>query len=116
MSKKLTNYLRTYRKRGALSQLEMALLLGCRDGAKVSRYERFVRQPSLENALAYEVIFRAPLQEMFGGVYQKVERKTLKRVQLLAQKLLQAKPDHKTVRKLSMLKAIASGSAIEPVN
>ena len=108
---KLQNYLRTYRKRAGLSQDEMAFLLGYRSGTKVSRYERFARQPSLQNALAYEVIFRAQLRAVFGGIYQQVERKTLKRVQLLVQKLERAKPDHKTTRKLSMLKAIASGPA-----
>ena len=111
MFQKLQNYLRTYRKRAGLSQDEMAFLLGYRSGTKVSRYERFARQPSLQNALAYEVIFRAQLRAVFGGIYQQVERKTLKRVQLLVQKLERAKPDHKTTRKLSMLKAIASGPA-----
>ena len=116
MSQKLQNYLRTHRKRAGLSQDEMAFLLGCQSGTKVSRYERFSRQPSLQNAFAYEVIFQIHMDQLFGGIYQKVEHKTLKRVRLLTQKLERAKPDQKTVRKLSVLKAIASGSAIEPVN
>jgi len=37
MSHKLQNYLRTYRKRNSLSQDEMAFLLGCQSGTKVSR-------------------------------------------------------------------------------
>ena len=37
---KLENYLRTYRKRSGLTQREVAFLVGCRNGAQVSRYER----------------------------------------------------------------------------
>ena len=55
MSHKLQNYLRTYRKRSGLSQDEVAFLLGCQTGAKVSRYEPFARKPSLETLFAYEV-------------------------------------------------------------
>ncbi len=37
-SHKLANYLRAYRKRSGLSQSEVAYLLGCKNGAQVSRY------------------------------------------------------------------------------
>ena len=74
MSHKLENYLRTYRKRSGLSQDEVAYLLGCQNGTKVSRYERFARKPSLETLFAYEVVFGAPARELFAGVYQKVGR------------------------------------------
>ena len=63
----LQNYLRMYRKLGALSQEEIAFLLGKEGGAKVCRYERFLAQPNLEIALAYAVIFQRPLQELFRG-------------------------------------------------
>jgi transcriptional regulator with XRE-family HTH domain len=69
MSYKLENYLRTYRKRSGLSQDEMAFLLGCQNGTKVSRYERFARKPNLETLFAYEVVFGAPARELFAGVY-----------------------------------------------
>jgi len=69
MAYKLNNYLRTYRKRASLSQDEVAYLLGCRSGAKVSRYERFARQPTLQTALAYEAIFGVPVRELFAGIY-----------------------------------------------
>ena len=108
MSRKLDNYLRTYRKRAGLSQDEVAYLLGCQGGAKVSRYERFARRPTLQTALAYEAIFGVPVRDLFAGIYQKVERPILKRAQLLAEKLKTAKPDRLTARKLQVLKAVAS--------
>ena len=113
MSHKLKNYLRTHRKRAGLSQDEIAFLLGCRSGTKVSRYERFARQPSLQTAFAYEVVFRAPARELFGGIFQQVEHTTLNRVQLLVRKLKAAKPDRMTAQKLRALKAAASRPAIE---
>jgi len=63
VSHKLENYLRTYRKQSGLSQDEVAYLLGCQNGTKVSRYERFARKPSLETLFAYEVVFGAPARE-----------------------------------------------------
>src|SRR2546427_6874983 len=113
MSHKLQNYLRTYRKRSGLSQDEVAFLLGCQSGTKVSRYERFSRKPSLETLFAYETVFGAPARELFAGAYQKVEKKTLNRAQFLARKVSRATPSPMATRKLQILKAITSGSGIE---
>ena len=113
MSYKLQNYLRTYRKRSGLSQDEMAFLLGCRTGTKVSRYERFARKPALETALAYRAIFGAPVEDVFAGVYQKVEKRISSRAQFLTRKLNRATPDRMATRKLEILQAITSGSGIE---
>jgi transcriptional regulator with XRE-family HTH domain len=114
MSHKLENYLRTYRKRSGLSQDEVAFLLGCQTGTKVSRYERFARKPALETALACRAIFGVVVEDMFAGVYQKVERTTQNRAQLLTRKLNRATPDRMATRKLQILRAITSGSGIEP--
>ena len=102
---KLPNYLRTYRKRACLSQDEIAYLLGCRSGAKVSRYERFAREPTLKTALLFEVIFRTPASELFSGVLQKVESEAMRRARLLVRKLEKAKPNRMGIRKLEMLSA-----------
>jgi transcriptional regulator with XRE-family HTH domain len=114
MSHKLTNYLRTHRKRAGLSQDEIAFLLGCQSGSKISRYERFARQPNLQTAFAYEVISGTPARELFAGVFQEVESTTIKRVHLLIRQLEAAKPDRMTTQKLEVLKAIASVSATAP--
>ena len=71
-SRKLPNYLRTYRKRAGLSQEEVAFLLGCQDGHKASRYELRKRKPNLETVLAYELIFGTPARELFAGVFEDV--------------------------------------------
>lgn len=96
-----------YRKRINLSQDEIAYLLGCRFGTKVARYERFTREPSLRTALACEVIFRAPLNELFGGIYEQVERDALKRARRLVRRL---GTKQKSQPKLAALKAIIEPS------
>jgi len=76
---------------------------------KVSRYERRVQRPTLETALAYEAIFRVPAKKLFAGLYHKVEKETMSRAQLLAQKLAPAKAVRVPSRKLAFLRAISSG-------
>src|SRR5258706_13644543 len=88
-SPQLPNYLRANRKRLALSQDEVAFLLGAQSGTKVCRYERFLREPSLKTGLAYEAIFKTSASELFGGLYQKVENEVAARAKILA-----ARQDH----------------------
>jgi hypothetical protein len=85
---KLHNYIRTHRKRAGLTQDEVAYLLGYKSGSKVSRCEHFKRECDLETALAFEVIFATPVRELFAGLYQQVEKKTIRRIGLLARKLM----------------------------
>jgi len=102
----LPHYLRTHRKRVCLSQDELAWLLGCRHGSKVSRYERFARKPALETVFAYEIVFRVPARQLFAGIFAAVEHATLKRVELLVRRL-QAGPSNQSVAiKLAALQAI----------
>ena len=110
MAKRLHNYLRTHRKRAAFSQDEVAFLLGCQYGTKVSRYERNARQPSLETALTYEVVFGIPVRELFAGHFEKVEAITLRRARVLARKLSAATRTPLNARKLELLGQITSGS------
>lgn len=81
------NYLRAHRKRTGLTQDELALLLGCKSGTKVSRYERLTREPNLETAFACQAIFGVPAHELFPGIYQNVEQIIKKRAELLKEKL-----------------------------
>jgi transcriptional regulator with XRE-family HTH domain len=76
---RLPHYLRLHRKRAGLSQDEVAWLLGAKSGTKVSRYERFGRQPTLATAFAYEVLFDVPASEIFAGVFEQAKEATLAR-------------------------------------
>lgn len=107
-STRLPNYLHANRKRLALSQDEVAFLLGIRSGAKVCRNERFVRVPSLETAFAYEVIFQKPARELFSGLYQKAEREVASRAKVLACRTEIQKPNRRSMHKRQMLTNIAA--------
>jgi transcriptional regulator with XRE-family HTH domain len=112
MSRKLPNYVRTYRRRTGLSQDEVAFLLGCNSGTKVSRYERFARLPSLETAFAYQAIFGVPMRELFGGVYEQELMKVHERAHQLVEMFKKQPRDQSTTRKLECLRAIASSSLL----
>ena len=70
----LGNYLRTHRRRSGLSQRELGLLLGYKDGGQACRHERSKTVPPLIAALAYEVVFRVPVSVLFPGIHAEVTR------------------------------------------
>jgi transcriptional regulator with XRE-family HTH domain len=70
MPRKLVHYLRNERRRNALTQADVAALLGGPWKGRVSWYERGALPP-IEAALAYEAIFRKPISEFLGGAYER---------------------------------------------
>lgn len=103
--KKLNNYLRAHRKSTGLSQREVAYLLGMKSGSQVSRHELFIRSPELETALAYQALYESPVSELFAGLYEKVEQRTLQRAWLLAVKLNRTPPSRAREWKLAWIRA-----------
>jgi transcriptional regulator with XRE-family HTH domain len=113
MSHKLPNYLRTHRKHAALSQDEVAFLLGLSKGNKVSRHELSARVPSIEALLAYEVIFGVPPRTLFAGTFEKVEEQVRERAGALLAKLVAEKPTLVTARKIAALGRLVPGTEIK---
>ena len=110
--KSLPNYLQTQRKRLALSQEEVGFLLGIKGinkGEKVSRDENFARQPSLQNALAYEAIYGRPVRELFAGRYQQAKQEVAARARILKFRKLR-KPDVRRQKTIIQLAAKASAN------
>ncbi len=103
----LPNYLRANRKRLSLSQDDVAFLLGVQSGAKVSRYERFVRQPGLETALAYEAVFQIPVRTLFPGLYRQIEQQVILRAKMLCRRRSQKKLNDHSTRQSQTLTNIA---------
>lgn len=94
----MSNYLKTFRKRSGLSQRELALLLGCKHGSKVSRYERDERLPSPRTLIGYEVIFRKEtLRTLFRGVVEEITPEIKGRARRLSREL-DAKPSTKVIK------------------
>jgi transcriptional regulator with XRE-family HTH domain len=105
---RLPNYIRTYRKRAGFSQDEVAFLLGASSGAKISRYERYTRFPTLQTALTCEAVFGVPVRELFAGVYEKVKMDTAKRARQLAERFSHVPPNRRTTQKLESLDRLIS--------
>ena len=106
-SQPLSNHVRKYRKCSALSQRDVAYLLGGQSGSKVCRYERFAREPGFATALAYEAIFRRPVAELFPGLYQKMQAEVRARATVLLERDCGRKLSRAGARRREMLAAIA---------
>jgi transcriptional regulator with XRE-family HTH domain len=94
--RRLSNYLRTYRKHSGLSQSELSFLLRLRNKSELSRYERSIRQPSLRMALAYQEVFGTPVSELFAGLNDLASRdarKQMARLKAQLQKRVEIKKD-----------------------
>ena len=82
MRQKPSNYLRSERRRAALSQADIAELL--REGVRaISRYERGRRLPPLKTALAYEAIYGMPAAELFAGTFDRIRKEVRRRARSL---------------------------------
>jgi DNA-binding XRE family transcriptional regulator len=75
MNKPLANRLRDHRRISRLTQDDLATILGYDNSGVVSRHERRAALPSLLVALSYEVLYQAPVSELFTGLMEIVELK-----------------------------------------
>lgn len=103
---KLPNYIRTHRKQNGFSQEELAFLLSCKNGAKVSRYENFSQHPNLETAIVLEILFHTPIRSLFAGVAEDAEKKLKTRAVKLHKKLLKNAQSPIMARKLLVLEIL----------
>lgn len=114
-SPQFPNYLIANRKRLALSQEEVAFLLGTETGEKVCRHERFLQVPDLETALAYEAIFQRSARELFGGLFRRIEKEVAARAKILTTRPDRRKPNQRSVRKRQVLGNIAAMQSNNPL-
>lgn len=103
-SAKLPNYIRTHRKRAHLTQNEVAFLIGTKSSANICRHEHLEQTPNLQTLLAYEILFRTPVRNLYSGVHQDVEQKLMFRIHLLIQKLAKCGHSRVTAHKIEILK------------
>ena len=59
------NQLRVYRNRRQLRLRDVALLVGQREAAHVSHWEKGARVPSLDNALRLSAALKCPIEVLF---------------------------------------------------
>ena len=87
MSSKPHNYVRTYRRRSSLGQQDLAFLLGCKDRAKICRYEQGHRLPSLRTALALAAVLDVSIAALFSRMHSDVQKQTDERIATLRSEL-----------------------------
>ena len=87
MTKTLASYVRTYRRRWALTQDELAGLLGYETGAIISALERNVREPSMKAAHGLALIFDTSPDELFPHLHLTTENEVLDRARDLYERL-----------------------------
>ena len=68
----LNNYLRMYRKHAGFTHSDVGRLLGQKSRGSVRRHEDG-GLPTLDAAIAYEVIYGKPIKELFKGRYEEIE-------------------------------------------
>lgn len=112
MSRPLTHYLLTHRKRAGLSQEELAFLLGSKSGTKVSRHEQERREPSLKTALAYAAVYGVPVEDLFSGLALTAELKVIGRKQALLIRLRGITKDPVTLHKRTWLRTTMAGRSL----
>jgi transcriptional regulator with XRE-family HTH domain len=79
MPHKVVHYLRNERVAAALTQADIAALLGVPWKSRVVRYERKGVVPPITSALAYEAIYGKPVARLLRGAYYDVESAVRKR-------------------------------------
>ena len=104
----LLNHLLSYRKRSALSQKDVAFLLGVQNSSKVCNHERFTQEPCLQTALAYEAIYQKPVSELFPGLFENIQAEVKARAKLLGRKTFARDSVLISNRKRETLAAITS--------
>jgi DNA-binding XRE family transcriptional regulator len=75
----LAPYVRTLRRRWALTQQELAQLIGYDERCSVCRIESGMRSPTIESALALEILFGTPTRSLFPQLYSTVEEAVMRR-------------------------------------
>lgn len=85
----LSNCIRFHRKKTGLNQRELGVLLGYSGEEQISRHERFESLPPFVIAVAYEVMFRVPITDLFPEVRDRTEQEVCRRIEALKEALEQ---------------------------
>lgn len=109
----LPNYLRTHRKRWALSQKQLVHLLGFETCSPVSKYERNLTLPSLKTALACELVFGEPARALFPGAYREVEEEVMRRALVLYERV-EHRSDLKGLRQHELIMDMLARATDQP--
>jgi DNA-binding XRE family transcriptional regulator len=106
-------YLRALRRKSALSQEDVAFLLGTFTGTRVSRHETGACVPPLEVVLAYAIIFDATVDEIYDDDLARIVANLHRRARKLHESLAHRLKDRLREEKRATLKRIIGRCASE---
>lgn len=89
MSLRVQSYLRTERRKWALTQKELTFLLGRKSPTHISRLEQGKRLPSADAILACEILFGVAPRTLFPKLYADTEENVMERAAILYEQLEQ---------------------------
>ena len=115
MSSRVHSYLRTHRRRWALTKPEIAILLGYKSPTHISRVEQGERQPVLLIVLAYEILFGVAPRELLPQLYEEIEDAVMARASELYEKV-ESDTSQSAMRKKELLSAALKRAIIRHNN
>ena len=104
MSSRVPSYLRRERRKWALSQSELARLIGSHSRTTVSRLENGARAPSVESLISCLVLFGLNAPALFPYLYSHIEERVLRDAAALLEELAHD-TSKKSARKRALLEA-----------
>lgn len=110
----LQNHLRAGRKRLAFTQSEVAFLMGRRGGSKICSYESFAVLPTLETALAFEIIYGTPVHELFPGIREQLAEDIRNRAKILRHRVSFKKTNPRGQKKRQAVESLISTNTTMP--
>lgn len=87
----LKNFLRAYRRKTHITQFDIAFLLAI-DHTSISRQELSKREPNLKVILAYQILFNAPILQVFNYHKNEMRKQLLKTIPQLLEMLQAQEP------------------------
>ena len=104
-----------HRLRHALSQEELARLLGKASHSVISRYEQKGIIPPLRTLLGYEVVFGLGLKTMIPDLYREIEEEVIGRGNALWAEL-EGRTDHSAGQKRALLLDMIARATAHPLD
>ena len=99
--------LRSHRKNSGLTQEDVAVLIGVQSPSQVSRHENGEREPDLRMALAYRILFDAPIKHLLPKLYRDIAQQVHTRAEALAERLKESTEGLHVMHRVEHLRQMA---------
>ncbi len=100
--------LKSHRKRSGLVQEDVAILIGAQSASQVSRHESNEREPDLRSALAYSIIFDAPIRQLLPKLFCEIAGEVHGRATQLAGQLASMDDGFRQAYRLELLRRVTA--------